>query len=514
MIGNIIKFVKDRKFLVLFELVLVLFLFGIRMLNLTVSIDTDSFINSPNTTLNWLMIGRWGLVLSKKIFGTMWFNLYIASVMGYVCIVGYLLLGCYLFYYVSNGKKKYNYYLFSVLFLSHPVFVFQWFFKLQVFEVSFSMLLLVIADLMLFRWLKEGRKIEGILAVIPLVWSFGSYQSNVTMFIAMTIVCFLILGRGDFKEAVFDCAKMIGIFGAAFIINQVITSLFFSDSDYLNSYMAWGQIPVRACLENIKKHVGDVLLGRKIFSLAYALLLAGIFVMFLLELREMTLRRFFDYAAYGVLAIIPFALTIYSGAYENTMMAAARVQCPLAFILGSGYMLLIEQFRELKKKNYIKGLVLTVLFYIFGVIFSVQQLQCSLRLWYTDDVRYRQDCNFLHQIVDAMYDQGIDPNDKVSIAYIGMHQVPLNSSCFQPMELIGVSYFQMYAEAQPYYYISNMRISALADVEGAYRNYNITPEQVLKAREIAKDMPVWPQKGSIKEKDGIVVVKLSEDQFD
>ena len=109
MIGNIIKFVKDRKFLVLFELVLVLFLFGIRMLNLTVSIDTDSFINSPNTTLNWLMIGRWGLVLSKKIFGTMWFNLYIASVMGYVCIVGYLLLGCYLFYYVSNGKKKYNY---------------------------------------------------------------------------------------------------------------------------------------------------------------------------------------------------------------------------------------------------------------------------------------------------------------------------------------------------------------------------------------------------------------------
>ena len=135
-------------------------------------------------------------------------------------------------------------------------------------------------------------------------------------------------------------------------------------------------------------------------------------------------------------------------------------------------------------------------------------------LWYTDDIRYRQDCNFLHQIVDAMYDQGIDPNGKVSIAYIGMHQVPLNSSCFQPMELIGVSYFQMYAEAQPYYYISNMRISALADVEGAYRNYNITPEQVLKAREIAKDMPVWPQKGSIKEKEGIVVVKLSEDQFD
>lgn len=514
MIKDIVKFIKNKKYLVLFELMLVLFLFGIRMLKLTVSIDTDSFINSPNTTLNWLMIGRWGLVLSKKVFGTMWYNLYIASVMGYICIVGYLLLGCYLFHYVSDGKKKYNYYLFSVLFLSHPVFVFQWFFKLQVFEVSFSMLLLVIAELMLFRWLKEGRMIEGILAVIPLVWSFGSYQSNVLMFIAMTIVCFLIWGRGDFKEALLDCGKMIGIFGAAFVINQVITSLFFSDSDYLSSYLMWGKIPVRACLENIKNHVGDVLLGRKIFSLAYAILLVGILAMFLLELRSMSLRRFFDYVAYGVLVIIPFALTIYAGAYENTMMAAARVQCPLAFILGSGYMLLIEQFQTMRNEISRVRVIMTAFFYVCALVFSVQQIQCSLRLWYTDDIRYRQDCNLLQQIVDDIYDEGLDPNGDVSIAFIGQRQVPLNASCFQPIELIGVSYFQMYAEAKPYYFVSNMRIAALADVEGAYRNYNLTIEQTTEARKRAKNMPIWPQKGSIKEKNGLIVVKLSEDLYE
>lgn len=515
MIRDIVKFLKERKFLVLFELVLVMFFFGIRMLKLTASIDTDSFINTPKTTLNWLLIGRWGLVLTKKLFGTMWFNLYIASFLGYICIVGYLLLGCYLFHYICDGKRKYNYYLFSLLFLTHPVFVFQWFFKLQAFEVSFSMLLIIIAELMIFRFLKEDRKIEGVLAIIPLVWSFGSYQSNILMFVAVTIVGFLILDRGNLKEAIIDCIKMIGIFLAAFVVNQGITSAFFSDSDYLTSYIMWGKIPVRECMKNIKHHVGDVLFGRKIFTFAYAALLSGVFLKFLLEIRTMTKRRFFDYIAYGVLFVLPFVLTIYAGTYENSMMAAARVQYPLAFILGSGYMLLIEQYQELKVRSIRRvGAVCSVFFYGLAAVFILQQIQCSLRLWYTDDIRYRQDCNFLRQVVDTMYDQGLDPNGDVSIAYIGTHQMPLNGSCFQPVELIGVSYFKMYAELQPYYYQSSHRISALADMEGVYRNYRLTGKQAEKARKIAEDMPVWPKKGSVKEEDGIIVIRLSEDLFD
>lgn len=513
MIKDIKAFIQKRKMLLLFEIFLVFVVFGIGVLNPAVSIDTDSFINSPRTTLNWLFIGRQGLVLTKKLFGTMWFNPYVATVMGFVCIVGYLILICYLLDYINGGKKQYNYYLFSMLFITHPAFVFQWFFKLQVFEFSFSMLLLVLAEVLLFRWIKEGRKIEGLFSIVPLIWSFASYQANIVLFIAMTIVSFLILGKGDFKEAIQDCIKMIGVFLTAFIINQLISSIFFTNSDYLESYVMWGKGETIDCLKNIKHHIGDVVLGRGMFSYAYVFLLFGIIVMFLLEIKDMSLRLFFDYIAFGVLMIVPFFLTIYSGAYEETMFASGRVQYPLAFILGSGYMILIGKYRQMSFNWKGFGHVLSGIACALAIVFGIQQLQFSLRLWYTDAIRYRQDCNMLNRIVDTMYEQGLDPSGDDSIAFIGKYQVPLNGSCLEPMELIGISYFNLYTQMPPYYYITNTRISSLADVEGIYKNYNLTIDETKKARIIAENMPSWPSKGSIKEEDGIIVIKLSDDDY-
>ena len=70
-------FFKTHVKLIIFNCVLVAIIFGSRIFNTNITIDTDIMIVYPETTYNWLNIGRWGLILLQKVFGMRWFNPYI-----------------------------------------------------------------------------------------------------------------------------------------------------------------------------------------------------------------------------------------------------------------------------------------------------------------------------------------------------------------------------------------------------------------------------------------------------
>ena len=64
-------------------------LIGCRIFNLSVTMDTDLFINTPRSVYNWLDIGRYGLIFTEKIFGIRWYNPYINSTLGFFAIVAF-----------------------------------------------------------------------------------------------------------------------------------------------------------------------------------------------------------------------------------------------------------------------------------------------------------------------------------------------------------------------------------------------------------------------------------------
>ena len=121
-------------------------------------------------------------------------------------------------------------------------------------------------------------------------------------------------------------------------------------------------------------------------------------------------------------------------------------------------------------------------------------------------------CNFLHfyfttNIVKNIQQLGGQDEDTVII--IGKWDAPLNNACLKQAP-IGVSSFHWdYSKKKP---TSGTRraILYLNAAFGKNYQYEISEEQRDILVEAAKDMPSYPERGYVIQKDNIYVVKLSD----
>ena len=98
----------------------------------------------------------------------------------------------------------------------------QWIFKLQNFQIAFSILLIAVALGMLFQWIKGGSIFWMLFSVILMVWSFGSYQTNIELFIAVGAAALFLYKERDFKRLFLVCLKVVLPFLGAFIITKLL----------------------------------------------------------------------------------------------------------------------------------------------------------------------------------------------------------------------------------------------------------------------------------------------------
>lgn len=493
-------FCKSNLRLIMLNAAIIGIVFGSRIFNTNISVDTDIFIKYPTTTYNWLDIGRWGLILSQKIFGIMWFNPYVECAMAAVTMLLFQLTFCYFIESVNKTNMKVNHYIFSALFITHPIFVFQWFFKLQAFEIAFSILLIAVALIFLFSWIENQKMGLLIPTVICMVWAFSCYQTNMALFICGALAGFLLTNQKDFKNCILVSLKLLGTFLGAFIINQLISKTFFMRGDYIDNSIFWGKFPVITCLRNIWHHMKEVLFGSVIMNLAFSVACLFVLIMFLLELKKMTLVRFYNYIVFGLLLISPFLLTIYLGS-----IPLYRSQYMLPFVTAFCFMAAYGCCLNFKK-HFCK---LRVIIGLLCISFVIQQTQVSLRLWYTEDIRYEQDLAMLHEIVTTMHQKNIH-EEQYPIVFIGPWQCNLNGATFGQIEMIGISYFSLLIDGEPPFYHSTAAIARLAKTNG-YNFIDATQDDVNKAVKYAENMPSYPNDSYIEVHEGIIVVKLSDD---
>ena len=69
-------FLTEHILLIVTNMLLVTIVFGLRIFSSNITIDSGFFTDKPDSVYNWLDISRWGLVLTKKVFHNMHFNLY------------------------------------------------------------------------------------------------------------------------------------------------------------------------------------------------------------------------------------------------------------------------------------------------------------------------------------------------------------------------------------------------------------------------------------------------------
>ena len=192
------EYIKKHYRLILLSVIAALVCFGYQAFNANIRIDTEELINHPGSTLGWLTIGRFGLVLLKRILGL---GVHKAVKSGILMLLFFILGGnvlTYGCYYFSGKKDEKPYWIFTLLYMTSNIWSFQFYFSMQQAEIALAMLLVAVTgfwmcDICFLEEYKENRSEKNlcktVLSVAFLVIALGTIR-HWQLIISQSAPCF------------------------------------------------------------------------------------------------------------------------------------------------------------------------------------------------------------------------------------------------------------------------------------------------------------------------------------
>ena len=489
--------------------------------------DTDDVLyHTQNSVLNWLQIGRQGNVLTKKIFGLLWYNPYFVGAVCLILFPAVIILFTYLFYMAGISKNKASLFCFAGIVMTSPIWPYQFYFSVQWFEITWALLLIVLVQLAVWKMFEASewrrrKKIEILILFLVetllLTWAYSSYQAFVILYVTIsagTYLISLVNAKEKFNAQEFGCrlGYLIILFLTSYILNTTITNRYFSTSDYLTRSIAWGNANVEDIINQLKLYLVRCHTGKDV---QYSWLMGAGAIFILMEIVFVWIRRknsflyklFFSSAAFTVW-LSAHALVIYAG-----MVPAIRAQLVYPFVLGYQIMFLLWYIRENKMNNFLMidkvkywGILLLTIVGIW------QQAGNTFRLWYTEDMKCKVDSFILQKVNLAIDSLNLGTEAAgYPVAFVGDYSPKLNSGCINTKETvywlhdlsIGTSSWERVNE-QP-----NRLIRIMSDQLGV--DYTTSDYETQNhAKEISRDMPAYPADGYVQLREGIIIVKMSD----
>ncbi len=498
------EYCKTHSLLIIITMFIIFLTHGSNLFYNNLGIDTQVFVEKPAFEYNWLGIGRYGLLLEKNLLGLSEYCPYFAGIIFIFFLVISNIILYYSFYKLSNKELGLLNLCIPIIAFTHPVFVEQFVYMLQCAEISFAISLTALSTLFIFTWIKEKKLMYAILGIIGLVICFATYQSFVALYIAFCIFAFIMMfedeknNEKNFKTVI----KLIISFIISLAIYKISIKLLPSYSAYIDDSFFWGKYPIRAILENIINYIKEVFLGTGIyFNKGYFIgaLLFGIVSIYEIFRNKNSLKL--SEKVLYILSIIAFMGTPFYMIIAIGHSPFIRTQFILPFT--EAFMFMYASYYLFENK-WLKYISIISIFFVFQC-----QMVTTQRLYYTDHMRNESDIQMAYEIADDLGELGFTEDKKVAI--IGHKEARLNAVC-QVGETVGKSIFSTGYDVSPYYTNSSSVILRLFRCLGM-QYYKCTSEQIKEARIIAKDMTVWPKEGSIKEYNGFVIIKISEDDL-
>ncbi len=462
-------------------------------------VDSEIIINAPGHMYNWNEIGRFGLVLLKQLCGLARYNPFFEAILLMVTL--YLCAGMTvaLFHQITGNVGTVEAILFSLLYIVYPIYGEQFLFQFQACEVVMGMMLVTLAGWYFYSFLRTRNLFAFILSDGFLVVAFGVYQSMVNLAICyyVAIFLFMLLENKEMKPG--KCVLLsCGHFAIALVLYELIRNLF-PKSNYLTDQVFWGREGILAIARLLLSHMKQVLLGMNLFytkSLLLMFLFGLVFLFFILRRKE-------HRSTWMVLALLgmifsPFALNVAIGT-----PSAYRTMIMLPF---TGAVLWLAYSRYFAQK---KSTPLRVLLLATGIVMLILQTMPLMRLFYTRQVIGENDQATAHQLIHDI-DQIAD-DESLPVVFLGSRKAKTNAACYtleDAATYVCFSVFELGATEEGFYSGSTGRIIGYFNMLGAdYTRATIV--QCHDAYLNCADMPVWPKEGSILERDGVIVVKLS-----
>lgn len=510
--------IKDHKNHINAMFLLMFLLHGAKLNTGIVGIDTEALIfGEEDLYLGWLNTGRQGLVLLKYLFRNVTFNPYFSAVL--TLLVFPIAVSMYFLLWSSILEIKNSlivWIMSGLLWISHPVLTEQFYFSLQSFEIALAFLLTAAALYLTLLWIEKKRHMYAFGAsVVLLILTFSIYQAFVAFYIFGAISVLFFQTLREFSEgkqkmvgrAVVRTGSWILVFITAFLINTLITQLFFASSSYLAEQINWGTATIWETFRHICGHIVSVLLGRGLYNVFYGCLLICSMVLFLVYLYRHGQKNKSGYFTmiffYMALQSSPFIMTFLQGGEP-----VLRSQLVLPAMTGLQAMLCLWLAENLAISAKTAGRVVLAGVILISLLGGVRTTKITWSLYNTDQLRYEQDVALGRSLIQRLDEVCGQDAEHLPVVIVGTRPFQGNHSCIKG-QVMGNSFFDWDATVAPVPYWSTRRVVGFFHTLGA--DYNLPPiNRMDEALGYSENMPEWPAEGSVQIQGGMVIVKLND----
>lgn len=479
--------------------------YGIKVFQIMFSHDTEAIISVPDSLYkSWITMGRYGLILIKKIFGVYTFNPYLASVLMFFTMIGIVIVWGYLFFALDEKPGRYSKvsWIFPVVFLTTPMMAEQVSFLLQAFEVCLAILLLGITLLMVWQALLTKHHFWLIPSAFLTAVVFAVYQTMVPLFITGAAACFLVCYRKRERSWWPVLLKLTGVFGAGFFVYEIINKIIMrilgiSTTSYISNQLMWENAPASECVKNIANHICKAVTGQGFYySAAYGIALVLAFVLLVIRGKRKEKEYYLYIISTVIFLMTPFLMTILMG-QEPKM----RTQLGLGFVTGFYFQYGAAGFRDSREK--VKKL-LSAAVLILSLGLGFQQSTKLADMFYTEYIQYQEDVNLALKISNRIDMLNLGECPQEPLVFVGARNPQLNESGIRGLENIGHSFFEWSFTTGYGSFIMRNFMASLG-----YSYNSPTEKQIEIAEKAAQSMGIWPSSDSVQVSEGVIVVRLS-----
>lgn len=530
--SEFVSFIINNRISLIVFLTATLLLHGGMLLGKAIGIDTEAlFYYGDDFYQGWLNSGRQGLMLLKIITFTRNFNPYIAGVLTIIMTSVACIMWTYLLYVVTDIDRILANTTFGLIIIAHTIITEQMYFRIQSAEIITGFAFTALAILLEYNLLTgrsglivnraklvagrekfkltPGMVICWIIVLLLNIWCFSIYQVMIPLHIFGCAVVLLLhyLFKTE-KHPWLLTFKFAGIFLVSFVINEIITLLFFNGSSYLNNQIYWGSSSFATCLYQIASHIiRAAVLGKRIYFAPTFFLMALILLTDIVMYAKANQKKLVYpiIVAIGCLAA-PFYMTILCGG-EVVIRSQLVLPFALAFMAYS-IMLLVPFIKENNNISIKQKKIITLLGLVLIIVTITEQGVLTLRLNHTDKVRYDADEKLAYSMIKDI-DELQNAEKTLPVYFVGNIPAKLDAMSIKTGDVIGYSFFDWDTLPEPYSYHSSLRIIGFMSTLGTTYTEPDTAGMEFACQK-AESMANYPQNGSVQRIDDIIIVKLSD----
>lgn len=495
-------FWNHNRGIIIWSFLLAIFSFGYELFNFSLSPDEEinSFREAGEANV-YLNVGRWGIFFLNQLLSPESILPYFPFLISITCLAISSIL--------IITRFKMNFFamlVFSIIFISHPIHSYYLGFNTSNMYYGIGMVLTVLAFLAYSSVVSNQRPrlLLSLLSVILLMFGISFYQSHLAFFL---VLCLFFLFYHQYQNPEFPPRKTFTniLFAIAIGVIAVILYQFINlaskyiilgrisgiSNEYLDKMFAWGKKPIIEIIGSLYTGLPKYFTGKNFYggiSAQTVIVIIPLIIYYILKIYAPFKNKLFIILMIIILLFTPFTIVLLNG-----MPLPVRTLMAFPLMLG-----LLWAFGYDYSARWFKNLMLLFAFYIL-----INNTFINTRLFYASKVSWEADRNMAVRISNRIYDLDLPENKStIPVVFVGSYQHPSNV-LFLRSDIHGASFF-MWDNGASY------RIRAFFKTLGI-TNLNIIDYSYAQhlSGEISK-MPSWPDKGSVKMIENIIIVKLSE----